>query len=98
MTNIFSSIHGWSCTDGWPDDPAERASVRAEHIAGALILAEKEARAWGRSIKCRDWPGRPEHRPQHRDHPDGCINDGRTCLCDCHDGQRAITTVKGTAP
>jgi len=85
---------------GYTDDPAERDAIRSNIIARALIKAEDEARRIYCSIKCGNstWGTEEYHRPKHRTDPDGCANDGRTCICACHDGQRAWKANPRPAP
>jgi hypothetical protein len=55
------------------DRPAARALIRE----GILRQAELEARLAGLSLKCRiDF---------HTLSGNGCLNDGSSCLCACHD-------------
>lgn len=58
--------------------------MRADRLRIAIARAELRAVALTRSLQCSggesgQWP------PRHRTDPDGCTNDGTSCLCECHD-------------
>lgn len=63
----------------------ERAARRQMYMDKELARAQADGESRGRSIKCggggglNDWPKR------HAGEPDGCTNNGSTCLCACHD-------------
>jgi hypothetical protein len=66
-----------------PTSAVDRQAMRDEIRAKFLARAEKRALEASRSMKCgEDWmPGGRRHATD----PDGCKNDGLTCLCECHD-------------
>jgi len=72
----------------YPDSAAERAAIREGLRATLVAHAEREAAVQARSMKCNGWAGL-SGTPLHRGDEDGCANDGRGCICRCHDDQRA---------
>jgi hypothetical protein len=62
-----------------PRDRRSRAAARKKIRAVKIARAEADARRLARSIKCGGYG-------LHAGEPDGCTNDGSTCLCECHDG------------
>jgi len=66
---------------------AGREKARKEIVAVIRAGADREATAAGRSMKCAGWAnaGIALATPRHRGDPDGCRNNGSTCICECHD-------------
>ena len=60
-----------------------RQALRDEIHGRLTRSAERQAAATSRSMRCSGELafGQPAHAGQ----PDGCKNDGTTCLCPCHD-------------
>lgn len=71
----------------FPKSKAERDKIRDQIWADLLDQTEREFLNKNRSIKC----GAPEGMFKgwrHASDPDGCKNDGSSCLCTCHDEMR----------
>lgn len=73
---------------GYPDKAEDRAALRDKTKAELMERAEREASKIGHSIKCGNVFPYDEQYVKHHFESGGCMNDGRTCLCYCHDGQR----------
>jgi hypothetical protein len=56
----------------------QRQDRRDELEAKRIAQAVRTTRKLGRSIKCGELY-------RHTGSPDGCANDGSSCLCECHD-------------
>jgi hypothetical protein len=67
-----------------PPTTAQRQAQRDQIRQTVLDRAEIQARVVGRSMKCGAGLGMYEGW-KHADEPDGCANDGSTCICECHD-------------
>lgn len=65
----------------YPMDADARMAERERIEAEAIGRARREAARLARSPKCAGWLA----PLAHADDPDGCANDGTTCLCSCHD-------------
>lgn len=74
----MSNMTGWT--------KPQRAARRQMYLDRELDRARRVAGQCDRSMKCAPvgaWPAR------HATDPDGCRNDGSTCLCECHDPEGA---------
>jgi len=65
-----------------PRDYERREALRNRYFDQALLLAHADAARVQRSPKCLGDLG---GSPRHTGDPDGCSNDGSSCLCTCHD-------------
>jgi hypothetical protein len=67
-------------TEPYPKGQPARQRIRDRKISERTARARTEALALVTSIKCGIdlWP-------RHAGTPEGCANDGSTCLCECHD-------------
>ncbi len=70
----------------YPLDKASRQAHRDHVFALAVLKAVDEATVAGRTIKCAGGM-RGLGEPIHAGEPGGCLSNGETCLCPCHDPQ-----------
>lgn len=67
------------------DRAARRAQIAENAQRRAASAAKHEAATYGRTSKCHGW--NLTAPPRHAGTPDGCKNDGSSCICECHDAQ-----------
>lgn len=70
---------------------AQRAAILDDCLAQARELAARR----GRSMKCGADLGLYEGW-KHAGEPDGCQNDGSSCICECHDPAPNTDVTGGT--
>lgn len=76
-----------------PTRAARRAQIAKNAQDRADRTAKHEAATFGRSMKCHGWD--LSAPPRHAGTPDGCKNDGTSCICECHDQAAAIARGRG---
>ncbi len=69
----------------YPADAAERALLRERLIREGRRRGEQQAREIMRSLNCR------RRFFIYGDNHEPCLNDGTSCLCECHDLVTAST-------
>lgn len=63
---------------------AERARRREDSAERIRRRAEEDISRAGRSMKCAG-TAMPFGERLHANTPNGCKNDGSSCICECHD-------------
>lgn len=70
----------------YPRTKTDREERRQAIRRRAIDAAERSSASLGRSFKCDpDTVYNGFLGPSHAGAPNGCRNDGRNCLCECHD-------------
>ena len=66
-------------------DAGERQAERDRIRTYMLAAAELQITDAGRAPNCGEYSRPWASGPIHSTEPNGCRNDGSTCLCECHD-------------
>ncbi len=82
-----------SVDSGYPRDRQARYDLRRELHRREMDAAEQRAQQ-----ACRSWLCARLDNPQHAGEDGGCADDGRGCLCPCHETWTCISCAAVTDP